>query len=212
MPVPSDRLEVTELAQFHLRPRIIDSHICVASLNAKSNTLTVLAASADQQSLQIRRELYDGDDAAIVELHRRVYVPEYGRNDDFVAQVAAGLDVAIEAGWPEQAGAVWLVERTGEPELLGSMGLTHEGDGLGRVRWFVLDPSVRGHGLGRSLLAQLLADAHANELERLELETFSALKAAASLYREAGFRVEWERERTDWGPPITYQHYSIHLR
>jgi len=46
---------------------------------------------------------------------------------------------------------------------------------------------------------------------RLALETFSAPSAAARIYREAGFEVTWERERTDWGPPVTYQHYRLEL-
>jgi hypothetical protein len=44
------------------------------------------------------------------------------------------------------------------------------------------------------------------------LETFSALRTAAHLYRDAGFRVVWEREIDIWGPPIVYQHYELRLR
>jgi RimJ/RimL family protein N-acetyltransferase len=193
--------------------RIIDSHICVASLNAAGKIIpTMLAPAPRQHDLLIRRELYDGDDVAIAELHRRVYGPEFGMNEEFVSRVAAAIEGAIEQGWPEQSGAVWLVEREGEPELLGSIGLTDEADGSGRVRWFVLDLSLRGRGLGRALLAELLEQARAIGLERLELETFSALTTAAALYRQAGFQVVWERGRTDWGPPITYQHYTVQLR
>ena len=48
-------------------------------------------------------------------------------------------------------------------------------------------------------------------MRRLELDTFSALRAAAKLYRDAGFSVVSARERSDWGPTITYQQYELDL-
>lgn len=57
-----------------------------------------------------------------------------------------------------------------------------------------------------------MAKARADGLHRLELETFSALAAAARIYRAAGFRLQWDRERGDWGPPIVYQGYELELR
>jgi GNAT superfamily N-acetyltransferase len=157
----------------------------------------------------IRRAMTAGDARAIAELHRRVYAPEFRMNNEFVARVAAGVDAAVAAGWPDAGGAVWLVDHAGE--LRGCLALTDEGDGLGRVRWFVLERSLRGCGLGRSLIDELLATAREQGFERLELETFSALTTAASIYRRAGFQLTWEQERRDWGPPIIYQHYALEL-
>jgi GNAT superfamily N-acetyltransferase len=164
-------------------------------------------SSTMSERLLIRRELRDGDADAIVELHRRVYGAEYGMNDAFVAGVRRTVQEAVFAGWPERSGAVWLVEQEGE--VRGSLALTDEGDEVGRVRLFVLDPALRGRGLGALLLGQLLARARADGLRKLELETFGALTVAARLYLAAGFRVVWERERLDWGPPVTYQRYEL---
>ena len=47
--------------------------------------------------------------------------------------------------------------------------------------------------------------------ERLELDTFGALKAAASIYRSVGFRLVSEEETDMWGPSIIYQHYVVDL-
>jgi RimJ/RimL family protein N-acetyltransferase len=159
--------------------------------------------------VSIRRTLRPGDAEAIVALHDRVYRSEYDRNGTFVASVAASISRAVAAGWPESGGGVWLVELDGE--VKGSLALTDEGDGMGRVRWVVLAPEVRGSGLMRQMLRELLERARAAGMTRLELETFSALTAAAHLYRTLGFRVIDERERDDWGPTITYQHYALRL-
>jgi ribosomal protein S18 acetylase RimI-like enzyme len=159
--------------------------------------------------ISIRRELRDGDADGIAELHRRVYASEYGLNDQFVEGVRRGLHAAVASGWPQRSGAVWLVD--GDASLLGALGLTDEGDGMGRVRWLVLDPSLRGRGLGRALVTELIAEARQAGLQRLTLETYSDLTAAARIYRDAGFRVQWERVHEDWGPQITFQGYALDL-
>ena len=170
----------------------------------------MLASPPQDNEVTIRRELRPGDAQAIVDLHRRVYCPEYGRNERFVTAVAESLAGRIALGWPAAGGAVWLLERGGR--VAGSMALTVEGQGVGQVRWVVFEPSLRGKGLGRGLLDALLAFARSAGMSMLRLDTFSALEAAGHLYRQAGFRVVWERERDDWGPPITYQGYELHLR
>jgi ribosomal protein S18 acetylase RimI-like enzyme len=159
----------------------------------------------------IRRALRPGDEQRIAELHRRVYQPEYGLDDEFVSEVRAGVEAAVASGWPRSGGGVWVAD-DGNGRVLGSLALTDEGGGCGRIRWFVIDPCLRGTGLGRSLLGELLVEARAQGLGQLALETFSSLESAARLYREAGFRLVWERPREDWGTAITYQRYELALR
>jgi GNAT superfamily N-acetyltransferase len=182
-------------------------------MNLGRHTLAVMltrATDPETDEVVIRRELRAGDAEAIAELHRRIYQPEFAMNDAFVSGVAGGLADAAARGWPGSTGAVWLVERAGE--LAGSLGLTVEPSGAGRVRWFVLDHSLRGRGLGRRLIGELLAEARAAGLTGLELETFGALTVAARIYRAAGFRLVSERERVDLGRPVTWQRYELQLR
>ncbi len=164
--------------------------------------------SSPPSTVTIRRELRVADRVGIVELHRAVYSREYGLNETFLRGVANGLAAAIERGWPERCGAAWLI---GDDERLsGCLALTDEG-ATGRVRWFVLAPELRGLGLGRQLLIELLDEARDAGHETLELETFSALRAAAHLYRAAGFRVASQHETDMWGPPIVFQRYELRL-
>lgn len=157
----------------------------------------------------VRRTLRAGDIAAISDLHRRVYGPEFDMDERFVADVARSVHDAVAAGWPDRRGAVWLLERDGE--VAGSLGLTDEGGGVGRVRWFVFESGLRGHGLGRSLIGELVAEARAASFRMLELETFSALTAAAHLYRDAGFELRSAVTTDRWGPEIVYQRYELDL-
>jgi ribosomal protein S18 acetylase RimI-like enzyme len=169
-----------------------------------------VSAKSRNSAVETRRELRDGDLEAITALHQRVYEAEYGVDERFGASVLRSLQDAVARGWPRSGGGVWLVERDGD--LAGSLVLTDEGSAHGRVRCFLLAPELRGAGLGRRLLGQLLAEARAAGLQTLELETFSELAAAARLYRDAGFSISWERETDHWGPPIRYQHYELELR
>jgi GNAT superfamily N-acetyltransferase len=163
------------------------------------------------EDLVVRTEFTDPDADAIVALHDRVYCTEFGFDARFAASVAWSIETARADGWPDAAGGVWLVDRGAQ--LVGSLALTITGgDGVGRVRWFVLAPAARGRGLGRRLLADLLSRAREAGLRRLELETFSALTVAARLYLQAGFTVQWERETDQWGPVIAYQGYALSLR
>jgi GNAT superfamily N-acetyltransferase len=159
-------------------------------------------------TITIRRELRDADRGGIVDLHSAVYAHEHGLDEAFVRGVANGVAAAVERGWPERSGAVWVVGD--DKRLSGCLALTDEG-ATGRVRWFVLAPELRGLGLGRQLLRELLEEARDAGHERLELETFSALRAAAHLYREAGFRVVSQHETDIWGPPIVMQRYELRL-
>jgi GNAT superfamily N-acetyltransferase len=153
----------------------------------------------------IRRELRTGDLAAIQRLHGAIYGREHGVNATFEDDVAEALAAALDAGWPERGG-FWAVEKEGR--LAGTLALTEESPGAARVRWFLLDPSLRGLGAGRRLLEELIAEADEAGYELLLLDTFSELRTAAHLYRGHGFAVTDEREWTRWGPTLLLQRYE----
>ena len=56
-----------------------------------------------------------------------------------------------------------------------------------QLRWFLLDPSVRGLGLGKKLLQEAITFAEQTGYASMFLWTVSALKAAGHLYQAAGF-------------------------
>ena len=158
----------------------------------------------------IRRELQPGDLGAIIEHHGRLYAAEYGVDSSFEAHVAAAVARAALRGFPRETEAIWIVERNGVHA--GSLAMTDEGDGVACVRFFVLDSDLRGKGLGRRLLDELLDTARANGFEHAVLETFSDLTAAAHLYRQHGFRETSADTGPRWGrAELTYQRYELTL-
>ena len=162
------------------------------------------------EDLTIRRELNPGDLGAIVAHHGIVYAREHGVDATFEAHVCAAVAAAAGRGWPGRREGVWLVERDGRHA--GSLALTEEGEDLAAVRFFVLDKELRGHGLGRRLLGELVTTARANGYTSLFLETFSELESAAHLYRDHGFELVSSETGPRWGrAKLTYQHYELSL-
>jgi ribosomal protein S18 acetylase RimI-like enzyme len=161
--------------------------------------------------VRIRRELRDGDRDGMVELHQRIYPEGYGVAQSFVDDVATALDGVISRGWPDRPGdGVWIVEHDGE--LAGCLALSDEGGGIGRVRFFLLAPELRGRGLGRQLVDELMELTRMAGYRRLELATFDELTVAAGLYRSHGFRVVREERGPRWGRErFNYQHYALEL-
>ena len=164
-----------------------------------------LAATRKGGEVSVRGDLRPGDLGAIATLHGTCYAAEHGLDRAFEAGVARGLVEAVARGWPER-GRLWAVERG--RRLAGSLGLTEEGPGEGKVRWFLLGRDLRGQGLGRALIEELLEEADAREMSLLRLETFSALETAGHLYRSVGFELVDSRRFSDWGRPIVLQHYE----
>jgi ribosomal protein S18 acetylase RimI-like enzyme len=158
----------------------------------------------------VRDELRDGDLEAIVAHHRRVYGEEYGVDSRFGDFVAAAVARAAERGFPGEREAIRIVELDGEHA--GSIALTDEGGDEAAIRLVLFSPEVRGRGLGRRLLGEMLAFAEDHGYRRVWLETFSELTAAAHLYRDAGFVVTDADTAPRWGrESITMQRYELEL-
>lgn len=158
----------------------------------------------------IRREIEPGDLGAIIAHHGVVYGAEHGLDSTFEAHVGASVVAAGKRGWPRRDEGAWIVEVDGRHA--GSLALTDEGGGLAALRWFVLDRKLRGHGVGRRLVAELLAAAERAGYERVGLETFSDLRSAAHIYRSHGFELEWSQHGPRWGrDQLTYQRYELNF-
>lgn len=65
---------------------------------------------------------------------------------------------------------------------------------VGRLGMGLL-PSFRGRGLGRRLVGEVLIQAFAGSLQRVELEVYASNQIAVGLYERAGFVLEGRKRR-----------------
>lgn len=162
-------------------------------------------------AVTIRTGPRPGDLGVVLAMHGKVYAEELGWHEEFEAHVArglAGLAAALGAARDDpslpEPGWVWIAEHdTGE--VVGMVGMTREGDGVGQLRWFLVEPDARG-GLGRRLLGVALDRAREAGLRHVLLWTVDGLDAAARLYRSAGFR------RTEEVPGHRFGHDLVEVR
>jgi DNA-binding MarR family transcriptional regulator/RimJ/RimL family protein N-acetyltransferase len=143
-----------------------------------------------------------GDIAA---LHGRYYAHAAGFGVYFERKVATELGAFAES-LPAPGKSLWLYVDGGR--VLGSVAIDgDEKQRMGHLRWFIVDGSLQGIGVGRELLARALAfaDTHYDETY---LWTFKGLEAARHLYEAAGFVLEEEAPGTQWGKAVVEQRFN----
>src|SRR5437763_61699 len=72
-------------------------------------------------------------------------------------------------------GRLWLAERDGQ--VVGSVAIVPATPEAAQLRWFLVEPSARGVGLGRRLLGEAVAFCQERGYDRVFLWTVSALTA-----------------------------------
>lgn len=160
-----------------------------------------------RQSPHIERGLRPGALGRIVEMHARYYAGIAGFGSYFESKVASELaGFAARLGNPRNA--IWLV--VGERDtVLGSIAIDGEdlGHPLAHLRWFIIDDSARGLGMGHLLLQRALEFVETNGFSETHLWTFRGLDAARHLYEAEGFVLDEETIGNQWGTAVTEQKF-----
>jgi GNAT superfamily N-acetyltransferase len=158
--------------------------------------------------MELRTEMRAGDIGEIVRLHGMLYAQEYGWDYHFEAYVAQSLADFAQRHDPQRE-RIWIVEQNGG--LTGCIGIVDAGGGQAQLRWFLLTPSARGHGLGKRLIAEAIAFTQQAGYRSIYLWTVRGLDAAAYLYQTHGFRLTQEQDSAQWGIPVREQRYDLSL-
>jgi putative acetyltransferase len=86
-----------------------------------------------------------------------------------------------------ERGGVFRVIEDDAGTVVGCGGLYPLSDDVVELRKMYFRPEIRGQGMGRRLLDDLIAEAKRRSFARIELETASHLTTAIALYQRAGF-------------------------
>jgi GNAT superfamily N-acetyltransferase len=169
------------------------------------------------RTVSIRSGPRPGDLGRVLAMHGEIYAREHAFDERFEAHVARGLagfanalgEARDDPRAPE-AGRLWLAERDGD--VVGTVALTDEGDGVAQLRWFLVAPQARGCGLGRALLQTLLDHARERGFTHIKLWTVHMLETAARLYLELGFRCTERHTTRAFGVDLDELRYDLDLR
>ena len=154
-----------------------------------------------------RQTLRPGDVGAVVRLHGAYYALARGFDATFEAYVAGPLAEFVKKGSDRER--LWIAERGGQ--LVGCVAIVEASPAVAQLRWYLVDPSARGAGLGKRLLREAVEFSRERGYESVILWTESALTAAAHLYRAAGFEKVEEKPGRMWGVDLVEEKYQLRL-
>jgi DNA-binding MarR family transcriptional regulator/GNAT superfamily N-acetyltransferase len=155
------------------------------------------------------RQHRPGDIGWVIARHGALYADEYAfdhRFEALVAQVAGGFlaehDPARER--------CWIAERDGVNA--GSVFLVRKSDDMAKLRLLIVEPTARGLGIGRRLVAECIGFARQAGYCGITLWTNDILLAARAIYQQVGFRLVASRPHSDFGPPCVGEDWELTLR
>jgi GNAT superfamily N-acetyltransferase len=155
----------------------------------------------------IRHEQRPGDIGEIIRLHGILYAREHGYSLDFEAYVAKTF---AGYAWPlSSRERLWAVETANG--LRGSIAIVRASETGAQLRWLLLHPDLRGHGLGRQLVDEALVFCRECGYATVILWTEASLTTATTLYRRAGFARTEAKTSAVWGAVRTEERYELRL-
>jgi DNA-binding MarR family transcriptional regulator/GNAT superfamily N-acetyltransferase len=149
-----------------------------------------------------------GDIGWVISRHGALYAQEYGWDVTFeglVAEIAARF---IKQYNPKRE-CCWIAERDGSNA--GSVFVVEKSSTVAQLRLLLVDPSARGAGIGRRLVAESIAFAQRTGYRRMMLWTNGGLDAARHLYEDAGFRLTGEERHHSFGKDLVGQTFELKL-
>jgi GNAT superfamily N-acetyltransferase len=141
----------------------------------------------------------------IASLHGRYYAQQWGFGAFFEKKVATEL-AEFAGALPAEGKGLWVYVENGR--TLASVVIDGDNEtGVAHLRWFIVDDSLRGSGIGRQLLSHAMrfVDERFNETY---LWTFKGLDAARHLYESFGFALSEESEGAQWGTRVVEQRFN----
>lgn len=102
-----------------------------------------------------------------------------------------------------------ILECNGSPS--GCIAITHTEDNVAQLRYFFLEPELRGLGTGTTLLNTALDFCREKNYSHVFLWTVSAQESARLLYKKAGFVITETSKNENWGSPVLEEKWELNL-
>jgi DNA-binding MarR family transcriptional regulator/GNAT superfamily N-acetyltransferase len=153
------------------------------------------------------RPFQSGDVGFIAHLHGKFYEETYQFGKMFEYYVMKGL---TEFMVNTDGGELWVAEVSGE--IVGSIAITKSTDSVAQLRWFILDESYQGLGIGTKLMETTINFCKEQNYQHVFLWTVSILDAARYLYQKFNFILTEEQPNEEWtGTKLIEERWDLDL-
>jgi GNAT superfamily N-acetyltransferase len=164
--------------------------------------------AAPKADLEIRPHR-PGDMGFVAYRHGIVYEQEYGFDTSFDAYVIGGLIKFAEQYDPKKD-ELWIALLGGRP--VGSIAIVNAGEREAQLRWLLVEPEGRNHGVGRRLIQTALDFCVRGGYQNVFLWTLAHLDAARWLYEQFGFKLTETITHPIWGRELTEERWDLPLK
>ena len=149
-----------------------------------------------------------GDMGWVIHQHGLLYNQEYGWDESFEALVAQICADFIN-NYDPQKERCWIAEMQGEQ--VGSVFCVKASEEVAKLRLLLVDPKVRGLGLGTRLVEECIRFAKRSGYKKLTLWTNDVLVEARHIYEKKGFKLVEEEHHHSFGHDLIGENWDLML-
>ena len=174
------------------------------------NGIRVVKKYFSRATKSIKIRPYREDDIPYV-IDRQLSLYEAERNfttDIWKKYLTQGVLALVER-FDSEKDCIFILECNGSPA--GCVAITHTKDNMAQLRYFFLEPELRGLGVGTDLLNKALSFCREKKYSHVFLWTVSAQEAARILFKKAGFEITETSENESWGIPVLEEKWDLDL-
>lgn len=139
-----------------------------------------------------------GDPSLVCYFQYKLYEKQYRFNGMYEKEMLGGM---AELYHDPEGSQMWVAELAGK--IVGDIAIIKRGKTNAQLRWFGVDTSLQGQGLGKRLLETAMSFCAEKGYTHITLGTLDILKPARHLYAKFGFSKteseffnEWDESRT----------------
>ena len=144
----------------------------------------------------------------VISRHRVLYEEEYGLTSVFSDYVDKGVH-HFAKHYDKNCECMLIAEVEKKP--VGSIVIVKSDDSTAQLRYFLIEPEMRGRGLGHRLVKMALDFCREKGYKHAFLETISSLKTARHIYKSHGFTLTSSHENPTWGENILEERWDLDL-